>query len=48
MTIGEVILLVVSSILVLAIVVVEWIKYERNRNLSDRQIKRKLFVNKRK
>jgi len=48
MTIGEVILLVVSSILVLAIVVVEWIKYERNRNLSDKQIKRKLFVNRRK
>lgn len=48
MTIGEVILLVVSTFLVLAIAVVEWIKYERNRNLSDRQIKRKLFVNKRK
>jgi len=48
MTIGEVILLVVSTLLVIAIAVVQWIKYERNRNLSERQINRKLFVKRRK
>ena len=48
MTIGEVLLLVCSTFLPLAIAIVEWIKYERNRNLSERQIKRKLFVNRRK
>jgi len=48
MTIGEIMLIVVSVAFVLAIILVEWIKHERNRNLTDTRIKRKLFVNRKK
>jgi len=44
MTLGEVLLLIVSVFLAIAIAVVEWVKYERNRVVSDGQIKRKLFT----